>query len=90
MKFNKRRQDVTEVFDRRWQVNNNYQEKKQFLDDRKQHFNKLYNIKDKDERKQEILWANSVDGRIESLNQRMNAVNSNERMARRNDFKNNF
>lgn len=90
MNFNKRVQDVSQVFDSRWNANHNYQEKKQFLDNRKEHFNKMYNIQDKDVRKQEILRANSVNGKIEGLNQRMGAVNSNERLARRNDFKSNF
>lgn len=90
MNFNKRVQDLTQVFDSRWKVNNDYQGRKEFLDNRKEHFNKLYNIKDKSEKRQEILRANSVDGRVENLNQRINAVNSSERINKMNNFKSNF
>lgn len=90
MEFNKRVQDVSQVFDSQWNVNHNYQEVKNFHDNRKAHFNRMYNIKDKNFRRQEILKANSVNGKIENLNRRINAVSSNEQLARRNEFKNNF
>ena len=55
MEFKGRRNDVSQVFDRQWQVSHNYQGRKQFLDARKDHFNKLHNVVDKDAQKKEIL-----------------------------------
>ena len=90
MDFNRRVQDVTQVFDRNWTVNKNNQGRQEFLNDRKEHFKKMYNIQDKDERRQEILRANSVNGQVQNLNDRMQAVNNGQRIMRMNDFKNNF
>lgn len=90
MNGNRRVQDVTQVFDNRWNVNNDYRGRKEFLDGRRQHFNKMYNIQDRNVQKEEILRANSVDGKIESLNQKMSAANSGERIAKMNNFRNNF
>lgn len=90
MEIQKRVQDASQIFDRRWQVNNNYKEKQEFFNARQQHFNKMYNIKDRNEKKQEILRANSVEGQIASLNQRMQAVSSGEQINRLNQLKNNF
>ena len=47
MEFNRRVKDVNQVFDSQWKVNHNYKERQEFLDKRQQHFNKMYNIKDK-------------------------------------------
>ncbi|MBQ8681760.1 MAG: hypothetical protein IJ509_02495 [Bacilli bacterium] len=90
MNINKRVQDVSQVFDRRWNVNRDYQGRQQFLDERKDHFKKMYNIHDKEDRRQEILRANSVSGQVQNLNERMQAANNEQRMIQRNDFKNNF
>lgn len=90
MEFNKRVQDLSQVFDRTWNVNKNNQERKEFLDHRKDYFKKMHNIPDKKEQRQEILRANSVNGRVQSLNERMNNMNSGQRMSRMNDFRNNF
>lgn len=90
MEFNKRVRDVNQVFDSQWNVNHNYAEKKKFFDGRKAHFNKMYDIQEKVDRRKEILQSNSVDGKIQSLNEKMNAASANERLARRNDFRNNF
>ena len=90
MNFNKRVEDVSQVFDRRWNVNQDYRGRKQFLDDRKDHFKKMYNIQDKEDRKQEILKANSVSGQVQNLNERMQAANNAQRTMQRNNFKSNF
>ena len=90
MEVNKRIQDVSQVFDRNWNLNNNNTTRKEFLDSRKEHFKRMYNIRDKEERRQEILRANSVNGQVESLNNRMQAMNQRQNRVRMNDFKNNF
>lgn len=90
MEFKKRVQDVGQVFDSRWKANHGYQERKEFLDGRKQHFNKMYNIQDKDERKKEFLRASSVDGQVQRLSDKMNAADAGNRMGKMIDFKNNF
>lgn len=90
MNFNKRVQDPSQVFDRMWNVNRNNQARKEFFDGRKEHFKKMYNINDREDKRQALLKANSVSGQVENLNQRINAVNSNQKMMQRNDFKNNF
>lgn len=90
MEIQKRTKDISQVFDSQWDVNHNYQEVKKFHDSRKEHFNKMYNIQDREEHKKAILRGNSVDGKIEALNQKIDAMVANERFQRRNDFKNNF
>lgn len=84
---NKRVQDVNQVFDRNWNVNKNNQERREFLDYRKEHFRKMYNIKDKADKRAEILRANSVEGQVEALNNRMQAMNSGQRINRMNNFR---
>lgn len=90
MEFNKRVQDVTKVFDSRWEVNHNNQERKEFLDSRKEHFNKMYQIQDREERRKEILWSHSVEGQVNRLNDQMNSASNVNRMGKMNNFKNNF
>lgn len=90
MDINKRVQDISQVFDRNWNVNKNNQARKEFLDGRKEHFNKMYNIQDKNTRRQEILKTNSVNGQVQNLNERMQAMTNGQRITRMNDFKNNF
>ncbi|MCI6266725.1 MAG: hypothetical protein MR598_07780 [Erysipelotrichaceae bacterium] len=90
MEFNKRVKDVSQVFDSQWNVNHDYQERKNFQDARKEHFNRMFQIQEKEEHKKEILRANSVDGKVQTLTEKMQAANANERFARRNEFKNNF
>lgn len=87
---NNRVQDVSQVFDRNWQVNRNNTQRREFLDSRKEHFKRMYNIQDKTDHRQEILRANSVNGQVQNLNERMRAMNNGQNMMRRNDFKNNF
>ena len=90
MEFNKRVKHASQVFDSQWKVNNNYKERQEFLNQRQEHFNKMYNIKDKQDMRKEILNANSVNGRVESLNQNLRAASESQRLNRMNNFKNNF
>ncbi len=46
MDFQKRVKDVSQVFDSQWNVNHDYSEKQKFLDQRKKHFNKMYDIQE--------------------------------------------
>lgn len=87
MEFNKRVSDLGKVFDSQWKVNRNYQEKKQFFDERKEHFNRLHNIVDKDVRRKEILEANSVNGRVNRLEQNMRAARGNDLFKNNNNFR---
>lgn len=88
MEINRRVQDVTEVFDRRWNVNKN--KANEAVNDRKQHFNKMFNIQDKNDQRKEILYQNSVEGQVNALNERMNAMNQGNRINRMNNFRNGF
>ena len=54
MEFNKRVQDLSQVFDRTWNTNRNNQERKEFLDHRKDYFKKIHNIPDKANVRREI------------------------------------
>lgn len=85
---NNRVQDISQAFDRNWQVNRNNTQRQEFLNSRKEHFKKMYNIQDKADHRQEILRANSVNGQVQNLNERMQAMNNSQNMMRRNDFKN--
>ena len=90
MEVNKRVQDLSQVFDRTWNTNRNNVERKEFLANRRDYFNQMHNIPDKNAQRQEILRANSVNGQVQSLNERMSHMNSGQRMARMNDFRNGF
>lgn len=87
MEFKRRMNDVSQVFDSQWNVNHNYEGNKQFLDTRKKHFQRMHNVVDKEERKKEILKANSVDGRIQRLEENMKAASCNELLRNRNQFR---
>lgn len=90
MDFNKRVKDVSQVFDSQWNTTHNYQERKAFLDGRKEHLKNMYEVSQKADYRKEILRANSVEGKVQNLNEKMNAVNANQRLARQNEFRNNF
>lgn len=90
MEINRRVQDVSQVFDRNWNVNKNNQARGEFLKGKKEHFNKMYNLQDKTAVKKEILAANSVGGQVKNLNERMHAIYNGNKIVRQNDFKNNF
>jgi len=88
MEINRRVQDTTQVFDRRWNVNKNKANNE--VAARKEHFNRMFNIQDKVDQRKEILYQNSVQGQVKALNERMNAMNEGNRVNRMNNFKSNF
>ena len=86
--FNKRVQDTTQIFDSRYNANKN--KANQAVNSRKEHFNKMFNIKAKEDQKQELRYQNSVEGQVKSLNERMNIQNQANRINRTNSFRNGF
>jgi len=90
MEIKKRVQDINKVFDRNWNVNRNNKNREDFLNHRKDYFNKMYNISDKDERRREMLEANSVNSQVRGLNERIKSASDVNRISRMNDLKNNF
>ena len=87
MEFQKRIRDVSEMVDSQWKANHNYQEIKKYNEGRKAHFNKMYNIRDKEDMKKEILEANSATGQIKRLQENMNASRGNDLFRNRNNFR---
>ena len=80
---NNRQNSLDNVFNQRWKANNyNYNGVKDVISDKQKHFDRMFNIKSKEEKREEILKANSVDGRVNRLNEQMNSVFTN-----RNTFK---
>ena len=91
MNLNKKVQDLTQVFDSRWKVNNDYEGRKDFLDKRKEHLRKMYNVPEKISKSKDVRFkVNEIEQKKQNLNQKMNAVNSCERINRINNLKNNF
>lgn len=88
MNMNKRVQDPTQIFDRRWTVNQNKATKQ--VEERKQHFNRMFNIKDKTDQRKEMLYQNSVEGQVNALNDRINSMNQGNRINKMNNFRNGF
>ena len=86
--FNNRVEDLTKVFDRRWSADKN--KANDAVQQRKDHFNKMFNMQDKDVQRKDMLYQNSVNGQVNSLNERMNAMNQGNRINRMNNFKNGF
>ena len=75
------------MVDSQWKANHNYQEIKKYNEGRKAHFNKMYNIRDKEDMKKEILEANSATGQIKRLQENMNASRGNDLFRNRNNFR---
>ena len=88
MDINRRVQDTTEVFDRRWNANMN--KANNAVTERKEHFNRMFNIRDREDQRKEIRYQNSVEGQVKNLNERMNAMNQGNRINRMNNFRNGF
>ena len=75
MEIKKRQPDLEVVFNQRWNANNyNQNGIKKAIDFNKEHFNKMYNIKPKDQQRKEILEANSVNGKVANLEEKMKAA----------------
>ena len=47
----------------------------------------MYNIHEKEDRRKEILEANSAEGRVKRLQENMNALQGNELFRNRNNFR---
>lgn len=54
MEMNRRVKDVSEVFDKQWNANHSYQEVKKQSEERKRHFNRMYQIEDISEKKRKF------------------------------------
>ena len=85
MQMNKRVQDLETVFNHRWTVNKNKATAQ--VEAKKQHFNRMFNIQDQ---RKEILYQNSVEGQVKSLNERMSNMNAANKVNRMNNFRNGF
>ena len=81
---NKRLQSLDSVFNSRWNARNNAVGE---VERRKAHMNRMFNIQDKASQRREMLYQNSVEGQVKSLNERMSAMNQNNRINRMNNFK---
>lgn len=88
MEINRRVQDLNTVFDSRWNANKN--KAMNAVNDRREHFNRMFNINDKSNMRKDILYQNSVDGQVKALNERMNAMNDANKINRMNNFRNGF
>ena len=62
MEINRRVQDPTQVFDRRWTANKN--KANEAVQSRKEHFNRMFNINDKTDQRKEILYQNSSTSKL--------------------------
>ncbi len=87
MEFQKRVDDISKIVDNQWKANHNYKKINQVKEQTRQHFNKMYNIKDKRERDREILEANSIEGRLKRLEGNMQAAKGNDLFRNRNNFR---
>lgn len=84
---NKRLQSLDNVFNSRWNARNNAIGE---VERRKAHLNRMFNTPDKQSQRKEILYQNSVEGRVKALNDRMSAMNTANKINRMNNFKNGF
>ena len=77
MEFDNRRNSLDRISDQMWKANN-YRTNGVMnkIKESREQFNRINNIKSKEDQRKEILHANSVEGRLERLNQQMNAVNN--------------
>lgn len=90
MNLNQRLQDTSQIFEKQWKANHNYNNIKEYNEGRKKHFNQMYNIQEKEERQEELLRMTSVDGRLERLTEKMNAAKNTHNIEKMNNFKNGF
>ena len=80
----RRDNDLEEVFNQRYKANYGNNE---LVQEKKKDFNfKMFGIRDKGDVKREMREANSVNGRVNNLNQKMNAMNNINRFNKR-DFR---
>ena len=75
MDFNNNSEDLTNIFDKRYQVNKGANK---MVQDRKKDFNrKFFGIRDKEEVRKEMREANSVESQVNNLKQRMSGLTRN-------------
>ncbi len=67
--FNNRNRDLSQVFDQRWKANKSNDKK--IKEERKEFNFKMYGIRDKEDVRKELRQANTVDAKVERLNQKM-------------------
>ena len=83
-----RNNDLTNVFDQRWNANHGNNEKVQQA---KKDFNyKMFGIRDKEDIRREMREANSVSSKVNNLNQKMDAAKAMNHIGKMNDMRNNF
>lgn len=87
MEIKRRTPDLEKVFNQNWQANN-YKKNgiKNAIDNNKKQFNRMFNIKDKEEQRKEILESHSVDGQVKRLQENMQSTSG---FMRKNNFRNN-
>ena len=75
MNFQRKTPDIEQVFNQRWQANNyRLNGIKDKIQNEKDAFNRINNIKTKEDIKKEVLEANSINGRLERLNRNIEAT----------------
>lgn len=83
-----RNNDLTNVFNQRWNANHGNNEKVQQA---KKDFNyKMFGIRDKEDIRREMREANSVSSKVNNLNQKMDAVKAMNNIGKMNNMRNNF
>ena len=83
-----RNNDLTNVFDQRWNANHGNNEKVQQA---KKDFNyKMFGIRDKEDIRREMREANSVSSKVNNLNQKVDAVKAMNNIGKMNNMRNNF
>ena len=85
---NKRVEDLTKVFDKRYSANNGNYEK---VSQAKKDFNyRMFGIRDKEDKRQELREANSPQGQVNRLNERIGNAKSINNINRMNNIRGRF
>lgn len=70
-----RSEDLTKIFDRKYHANHDVNEQVQ---QKKKDFNfKMFGIRDKEDVRKELREANSVEGQVKNLQEKMSGMNNN-------------
>ena len=78
MNFQRKTPDIEQVFNQRWKANNyRLNGIKDKIQNEKDTFNRINNIKPKEEIRKEVLEANSINGRLKRLNESIAAAKGN-------------
>ncbi len=77
MEFKNNSQDLQTVFEKKWKANHyNQNGMKKNIEQNQKRFNRMYHIKTEEEKRKEILEANSVQGRVSRLEENVRAASS--------------